>query len=130
MKRFAQRLDRLGYATGQLFVFLIAAIVLFFTLVLRGQVTFLPADLVEGSVATLSAASYALLRSRFWSIRGRLLAASFAPVVIFVAQGRGLLFVAVYTVSWRPYFSYRPACSTVAVRAGSDHLAKTDLLSS
>jgi hypothetical protein len=98
MKRFVQRLDRLGYATGQLFVFLIAAIVLFFTLVLRGQVTFLPVDLVEGSVATLSAASYALLRSRFWSIRGRLLAASFAPVVIFFAQGRGPLFVAVYAV--------------------------------
>jgi len=98
MKRFVQRLDRLGYATGQLFVFVIAAIVLFLTLVLRGQVTFLPADLVEGFVATLSAASYVLLRPRFWSIRGRLLAASFAPVGVFVAQGRGPLFVAVYGV--------------------------------
>jgi len=98
MKRFVRRVDRLGYATGQLFVFVIAAIVLVATLVLRGQVTLLPADLLEGSVATLSAVSYALLRSRFWSIRGRLLAASFAPVFIFVAQGRGLLFVAMYGV--------------------------------
>jgi hypothetical protein len=79
-----------------LFVFVLAVIVLVLALVVRGHLTFVFGDVVEGSVAFLSATSYALLRPRFWSKRGLLLAASFAPVFVFVVQGRGPLFVAVY----------------------------------